>query len=102
MSFIHKIYLHRIIYALFSCVFAIYSLESVAGTYSWSSGDYTNASGNTISGDPAVEGSGVVLGTFNNNGIVSSSTSTGYGFWFYTSGTSTQSIVNAGSIDGGK
>ena len=102
MSFIHKIYLHRIIYALFSCVFAIYSLESVAGTYSWSSGDYTNASGNTISGDPAVEGSGVVLGTFNNNGIVSSSTSTGYGFWFYTLGTSTQRIVNAGSIDGGR
>ena len=102
MSFIHKIYLHRIIYALFSCVFVIYSLESGAVTYDWTSGNYTNAIGNTISGNPAVDGSGVVLGTFNNNGIVSSSISSGKGFWFNTSGTSTQSIINAGSIDGGR
>jgi outer membrane autotransporter protein len=102
MSFIHKIYLHRIIYALFSCVFVIYSLESGAVTYDWTSGNYTNAIGNTISGNPAVDGSGVVLGTFNNNGIVSSSISSGKGFWFNISGTSTQSIINAGSIDGGR
>ena len=102
MSFIHKIYFHRIIYALFSCVFVIYSLESGAVTYDWTSGNYTNAIGNTISGNPAVDGSGVVLGTFNNNGIVSSSISSGKGFWFNISGTSTQSIINAGSIDGGR
>ena len=71
------------------------SSELIAAGYSWTSGDYENPNGVTITGLPAVSAVGSTLGTFTNNGAITSFSNDG----FDISG-NVQKILNAGDING--
>jgi len=71
----------------------MFAISANATTYNWNNGDYTNINGTSITGNPGVSGNGSSLGTFNNNGSISSTGDDG----FELSANAT-SIVNRGTI----